>query len=219
LAWPPDSGEDGPVFTGIVEELGRFVERRGERFRFAATTVLGDARTGDSIATNGCCLTVVDQGGSWWEADVSEETLRRTNLGALSPGDPINLERPLRLSDRLGGHLVQGHVDGVGTVLDSVPDLRVSIPADLLRYCVAKGSITVDGVSLTIVEVGRPAVPGGEGWCSFAIIPHTAAVTTLGHKGPGAAVNLEVDVMAKHVESLMLAYLPAADRPAPDRLE
>ena len=148
---------------------------------------------------------MVDQGPDWWEADVSDETLLRTNLGSVAAGDPINLERPLRLSDRLGGHLVQGHVDGVGRLLATPPDLRVSIPGSLLRYCVPKGSITVDGVSLTIVEIA-PASADGEGWVSFAIIPHTAAVTTLGHKDVGAPLNLEVDVMAKHVESLLAPY-------------
>lgn len=201
------------VFTGIVEELGRFVERRDGRFRFAASVVLGDAKTGDSIATNGCCLTVVAQGADWWEADVSDESLRRTNLGSLAGGDPINLERPLRLSDRLGGHLVQGHVDGVGVLLAPPPDLRVSVPAELLRYCVPKGSITVDGVSLTIVDIGPPG-DTGHGWVSFAIIPHTAAVTTLGHKAVGSPLNLEVDVMAKHVESLLAPYLASQQGPA-----
>ena len=192
------------MFTGIVEELGSFISSDGPRFRFAARVVLDGAGLGDSIATNGCCLTFVEQGDGWWEADVSGETLQRTVLGALRPGDPVNLERPLTLADRLGGHLVQGHVDAVGTVLDPVPDLRVSVPDELLRYCVAKGSIAVDGVSLTIVEVGA-------GWVSFAIIPHTAAVTTLGSKGTGATVNLEVDVMAKHVEALLRPYAPGGD--------
>ena len=188
------------MFTGIVEELGSFVGQQGERYRFAARTVLGDAGLGDSIAVNGCCLTLVDQGDGWWEADVSPETLQRTALGGVRPGDAVNLERPLRLQDRLGGHLVQGHVDGVGTVVVPVPDLRVTVPPSLLRYCVEKGSITVDGVSLTIVAVVDDGL-------TFAIIPHTAEVTTLGRRGPGDPVNLEVDVMAKHVEQLLAPYI------------
>ena len=131
------------MFTGIVEELGRFERHDGLRYRFGATTVLHGSRLGDSIAVNGCCLTLVDQGEDWWEADLSQETLQRTNLGALTPGNVVNLERPLRLQDRLGGHLVQGHVDGVGHVVAEVPDLVVTVPADLMRYCVEKGSITV----------------------------------------------------------------------------
>lgn len=199
------------MFTGIVEELGAYLGRDGGqgngrdggqdggRFRFAARTVLEDARLGDSIAVNGCCLTLVGQGDGWWEADLSGETLQRTNLGALAPGDPVNLERPLRLADRLGGHLVQGHVDAVGTIRSPAPDLAVSVPPDVRRYCVAKGSITIDGVSLTIVDVADDHV-------TFAIIPHTAAVTTLGSKGVGALVNLESDVVAKHVEQLLRPY-------------
>jgi riboflavin synthase len=206
------------MFTGIVEELGRFVARGpGERARFAARTVLEDSRLGDSIAVNGCCLTLVEQGDGWWEADLSDETLRRTTLGALRPGDPVNLERPLRLSDRLGGHLVQGHVDAVGTVVAPAPDLRVRIPGPLRRYCVEKGSMTVDGVSLTIVDVllrdgggtgeaSRSPQDGAPFEVSFAIIPHTAEVTTLGHRRPGEGVNIEADVMAKHVEQLLGPY-------------
>ncbi len=193
------------MFTGIVEELGRYQERRGDRFRFTASAVLEDAKLGDSIAVNGCCLTLVEQGEGWWEADLSQETLDRTSLGALVVGDVVNLERPLRLQDRLGGHLVLGHVDAVGTIVATPPGLRVTVPVDLLRYCVVKGSIAVDGVSLTIVDVIEDDEQPG---VTFAIIPHTAAVTTLGHKQPGAPVNLEVDVMAKHVEKLVGPYLP-----------
>jgi riboflavin synthase len=160
---------------------------------------------GASISVNGCCLTVVDWGSdgegacgrpNWWEADVVDETTRVTALGSLGPGDPVNLERPVRLSDRLGGHLVQGHVDAVGEIVTAAPDLRIRMPADLLRYVVAKGSITIDGVSLTVVE------PLADGF-TVAIIPHTAEVTTLGVKGPGDLVNLEVDVTAKYVERLL----------------
>jgi riboflavin synthase len=189
------------MFTGIVEELGRFQRRDGDRYRFAATTVLDGAGLGDSIAVNGTCLTLVEQGAGWWVADVSDETARRTNLGALTPGDPVNLERPVRMADRLGGHVVLGHVDTVGEVVAPAPDLRVRVPADLMRYCVEKGSIAVDGISLTIFDLDDDSF-------SVAVIPHTAAVTTLGSKGPGAVVNIEVDVMAKHVEKLLGAYLP-----------
>lgn len=184
------------MFTGLVEEMGRFVERDGGRFRFAARTVLDGAAIGDSIATNGCCLTVVELGDGWWSTDVSDETLSRTDLGQLAVGDPVNLERPARVGDRLGGHIVQGHVDGVGHIVATPPDLRVQVPPAVLRYCVEKGSITVDGVSLTIVDVLDDGI-------TAAIIPHTAAVTTLGHKPVGAPVNLEVDVIAKYVERLL----------------
>jgi riboflavin synthase len=187
------------MFTGIVEVLGRLAWPRAGRARFEATTVLDGARLGDSIAVNGCCLTLVDQGEGWWEADLSPETLSRTCLGALQPGDPVNLERPLRLDSRLGGHLVLGHVDGVGTVMAPPLDLRIGVPTELLRYCVEKGSIAIDGVSLTIVDVDADSL-------TFAIIPHTDAVTTLSRKPVGSTVNLEVDVMAKHVERLLEPY-------------
>ncbi len=187
------------MFTGLVEELGTFVARTGDRFRFAASAVLDGVAIGDSIATNGCCLTVVDFGDDWWETDLSDETLDRTSLGALSPGSRVNLERPVAVGDRLGGHIVQGHVDGMGTLVASPPDLRVEVPTDLLRYCVEKGSITIDGVSLTIVSVLDDGV-------TAAIIPHTAEVTTLGHTAPGSPVNLEVDVIAKYVERLAVPY-------------
>lgn len=184
------------MFTGLVEELGRFVSRDGERYRFAATTVLEGVAIGDSISTNGCCLTVVDFGDGWWETDVSDETLARTSLGELAEGDPVNYERAAKVGDRLGGHIVQGHVDAVGRIVSRPPDLRVAVPPAVLRYCVEKGSITVDGVSLTIVEVLDDGI-------TAAIIPHTAEVTTLGHKPEGAAVNLEADIIAKYVERLL----------------
>jgi riboflavin synthase len=142
-------------------------------------------------------------GDGWWEADVSDETFARTDLGSLSEGDAVNLERPVRLVDRLGGHLVQGHVDAVGEIVAPAPDLRVRMPVTLTRYVVEKGSITVDGVSLTVVD----ALPDG---FTVALIPHTAEVTTLGRKGVGATVNLEVDVMAKYAERLLAAQLDAA---------
>lgn len=191
------------MFTGIVEELGHLVSRDGDRIRIAASAVLEDAGLGDSIAVNGCCLTVVEQGDLWWEADVSPETAQRTNLADLAVGDQVNLERPLRLADRLGGHLVQGHVDGVAEVLGEVPDLRVAIPEGLGRYLVEKGSVTVDGVSLTVATLD------GESF-TVAVIPHTAEVTNLGRRRAGERVNLEVDVVAKYVESMLGE---AANRP------
>lgn len=183
------------MFTGIVEEMGRLVARDGGRFEFEASLVLEDAKVGDSLAHNGCCLTLVDIGPGRYAVELTGETLARTDLGDLAVGDPVNLERPVRLSDRLGGHLVQGHVDAVGRIVTAAPDLEVEAPPDVMRYVVEKGSITVDGVSLTVVEA-RP------GSFTVAVIPHTAAVTTLGTKGPGATVNLEVDVVAKYVERI-----------------
>jgi riboflavin synthase len=188
------------MFTGIIEELGSVmaVEPRGEgaRIRIGAQQVLEGAHVGDSTAVDGCCLTVVELGEGWFEADVSDETLRRTTLGARQAGDRVNLERPLRFSDRLGGHIVQGHVDAVGEVLAPVPDLRVALPGALRRYLIEKGSITVDGVSLTVVE------PTEDGF-TVAVIPHTAEVTTLGARRPGDRVNLEVDLIAKYTERLL----------------
>ena len=186
------------MFTGIIEELGTVLSREGPRLRIGAHTVLEDVTTGASIAVNGTCLTVVgwslEEG--WWEADVVGESYARTALGALEPGHRVNLERPVRMSDRLGGHLVQGHVDGVGTIVVSAPDLQIRCATGLLRYIVEKGSITIDGISLTVV------VPTPEGF-TVAVIPHTASVTTLGLKGPGDPVNLEVDITAKYVERLL----------------
>jgi riboflavin synthase len=190
------------VFTGLVEELGHLrsvVTNDGtSRLTFASEVVVSDAKLGDSIAVNGCCLTVVDLGPGWWTAEAVAETLSRTNLVALEPGDPVNLERPVRLADHLGGHLVQGHVDAVGIVVDPAPDLRIRVPPHLLRYLVVKGSVTVDGCSLTVVDVFDDGF-------SVAIIPHTAAVTTFGHREPGDTVNLEADVIAKYVERLLAA--------------
>lgn len=192
------------MFTGIVEELGTIVGIDGGRIRIEATTVLDDVELGASIAVNGCCLTVVewDEGDpatgrpGWWDCEATEETFSRTNLDAIQPGDRVNLERPVRLADRLGGHLVQGHVDGVGEIVAPIPDLHVRCDPDLMRYVVEKGSITVDGVSLTVVDVLADGF-------TVAVIPHTGAITTLGVKGPGARVNLEVDVTAKYVERLL----------------
>jgi riboflavin synthase len=195
------------MFTGIVEELGSIDAIDGGRVRVSATTVLDGARQGDSIAVDGCCLTLVTQGAGWWEADVSDETLKRTTLGDRQPGDRVNLERPVRAQDRLGGHIVQGHVDGVGEIVEPVPDLRVRMPRPLLRYVVEKGSIAVDGVSLTVVDVLDDGF-------TVAVIPHTAAVTTLGRKGAGDRVNLEVDVTVKYVERL-LAWKTGSAQAAP----
>jgi riboflavin synthase len=195
------------MFTGIVEELGRVraltPNAGGARLEIACTEAIADAGLGDSIAVNGCCLTVVELGEGWWAADAQIETLDRTTLGALGPGDPVNLERPLRLGDRLGGHLVLGHVDGVGevTAVDPRPDgstcVTVRAPAELARYLVEKGSVTVDGTSLTVTTVD-----GAE--FGVALIPHTLAVTTLGVRRPGDRVNLEADMIAKHVERLLV---------------
>jgi len=199
------------MFTGIVEELGTVLEAtpvtsewgEGKRLRIAAHTVLEGSDLGASIAVNGCCLTLVEQGDGWWETDVSGETLTRSNITDLSAGDPVNLERPMALGDRLGGHIVLGHVDGVGTIVKPVPDLQVRIDRDLMRYLVEKGSVTVDGISLTAFGLGEDTF-------QVAIIPHTADVTTLGSKGPGARVNIEMDILAKHIERLVQPHVEAA---------
>lgn len=196
------------MFTGIVEELGRVrritTNEGGARLELECRSVLDDAEVGASIAVNGCCLTVVELGDDWWSADAQTESLERTTLGGLGAGDPVNLERPVRVGDRLGGHLVQGHVDGVGRVVErgALPDgstrLSVEPPPALLRYVVEKGSITVDGVSMTVTHAG----PSSFG---VALIPHTLSVTTLGARSPGDLVNLEVDVLAKYMERLLSA--------------
>jgi riboflavin synthase len=193
------------MFTGIVEELGTVLSRTdtptGVTFRFKASTVLEESGPGASIAVNGCCLTLTQSGDGWWQADAVQETLDRTNLADVQVGDMVNLERPVRLADRLGGHLVQGHVDAVGTIVNPAPDLRIQMPKELLKYVVEKGSITIDGCSLTVVK------PNEDGF-TVALIPHTIEVTTFGRKGIGARVNLEVDVMAKYAEQLLVAHLP-----------
>ncbi|MGI8684833.1 MAG: riboflavin synthase [Acidimicrobiales bacterium] len=184
------------MFTGIVEEMGTLRDREGGRFRFTAAVVLDGLSVGDSVAHNGCCLTAAELGDGWYRVDVVAETLARTNLGSLSPGDGVNLERAATPTTRLGGHIVQGHVDAVGRILRAAPDLEVELPAELARYVVAKGPIAVDGCSLTVVDVG-------DDHFSVAIVPHTASSTTLGRKAPGDTVNLEVDLMAKYVEKLL----------------
>ena len=197
------------MFTGIVEELGtvRAVtpNASGARIEVSCDVVVADARLGDSIAVDGCCLTVVELGDGWWTADAQPESLARTTLGQLTPGARVNLERPLRLDDRLGGHLVQGHVDSVGTVVHRAPEgdgsmrFQIALDGGTGRYVVEKGSITFDGVSLTVTEVddGDEAVRVG-----IAVIPHTLEVTTFGSRAVGDAVNVEVDVLAKYVERL-----------------
>ena len=197
------------MFTGIVEELGAVLERSQDRITVSCRSVLGDTEVGSSIAVNGVCLTVVDRGPGHLGFDLSEETIRRTGLARLSPGDPVNLERPVTLATRLGGHLVQGHVDGVGEVVGVEADptggvwLTIRPPAELLRYLVEKGSVSVDGVSLTVAGLNGDAF-------SVALIPHTLAVTTLGTTRVGESVNLEVDVLAKYVERLLTSTAEGA---------
>ena len=203
------------MFTGIIEELGEVVavEDLGDATRLTVRgeRVTADATHGDSIAVNGVCLTVTDPGAAaaragTFTADVMAETLRRSSLGALAPGSRVNLERPMALGGRLDGHLVQGHVDGTGTVLARTPSphwevVRISLPADLARYVVEKGSITVDGTSLTVsaLAAGDEHAP----WFEVSLIPTTLELTTLGRAPVGAVVNLEVDVVAKYVERLV----------------
>jgi riboflavin synthase len=193
------------VFTGIVEELGEVTgwEQLDDAARVTVQgpLVTSDAKHGDSIMVNGVCLTVVTNEDGAFTADVMQESLDRSSLGALTIGSPVNLERAVRLQDRLGGHLVQGHVDGTGEILSKDPSehwtvVRVTLPADLDRYVVEKGSITVDGVSLTVSGTAP-------GWFEISLIPTTLALTTLGTKGPGDPVNLEVDITAKYIEKLL----------------
>jgi len=199
------------MFTGIVAELGEVagIEHRGDAARL---TIRGDTdgvATGESIAVNGVCLTVTGILDGTFTADVMGETLDRTSLGALTPGAPVNLERSVRLADRMGGHLVQGHVDAIGTLISRSPkthwdQVRVTLPASIARYVVHKGSICVDGVSLTVSALGpdQPDPTAGS-WFEVSLIPETLKRTTLGTRQPGDPVNLEVDVIAKYVERLM----------------
>lgn len=193
------------MFTGIVEEVGtvRTVERRDRSARLAVDCehVLEGTRLGDSISVNGCCLTVTALPGAGFDADLMGETLDRTGLGALEPGSPVNLERALPADGRLGGHLVQGHVDGVAAVVAVEPrtdwtTMRFELPEPLARFVVEKGSITVDGTSLTVTEATADSFAVG-------LIPHTLAVTVLGRRRPGDRVNLEVDVIAKYVDRML----------------
>lgn len=198
------------IFTGIIEEIGSIRDiRRGAhsiRLGVRARTVLEDVKLGDSIAVNGVCLTVVQYEPRQFWVDVMPETYANTTLKGLHSGAPVNLERALRLSDRLGGHLVQGHVDGIGTIIerkrfDIAIVYRIKAPAEVLKYTVAKGSIAIDGVSLTVVEVGSD-------FLSVALIPHTANLTVLGSKQPGESVNLESDIIGRYVEKLLQSSSP-----------
>ena len=204
------------MFTGIVEELGRVVRLEtvedSARLTVEAPTVTQDVSLGDSVSVNGCCLTVTAVHGSTFTADLMAETLTRTTLGSQAPGDPVNLERALRASDRLGGHIVQGHVDATAEVLDHHRGehwdlLRIGLPQEIARYVAVKGSVALDGVSLTVVDVvdapnASPA-PGAGASLSVGLIPETLRRTTLGTRRPGERVNLEVDVLAKYAERLL----------------
>ncbi len=219
------------MFTGIVEELGRVVRLETvedcARMTIEAPTVTQDASLGDSISVNGCCLTVAAMHGSAFTADLMAETLTRTTLGSQAPGDPVNLERALRATDRLGGHIVQGHVDATAEVLSRHHGehwdlLRVSLPREIAHYVAVKGSVALDGVSLTVVDVedgqhDAPDVspePGAGASLSVGLIPETLRRTTLGTRRPGERVNLEVDVMAKYAERLLGARLSEEERQA-----
>ena len=198
------------MFTGIVEEVGTLVVREDQSdaavLRIRADRVLQDVALGDSIAVNGVCLTVTDVTDGVWSTDVMAETLSRSSLGSVTAGAPVNLERAVTPHTRLGGHMMQGHVDGVGRIAHRVPGehwevVRIALPADLARYVVEKGSIAVDGVSLTVSAVSPADIP--EPWFEVSLIPTTLRETTLGARTPGEPVNLEVDVIAKYVERLL----------------
>ena len=189
------------MFTGIVEELGTVRDLEDRRLRVEAGVVLEDAKLGASVAVNGACLSVTEIGDGALALDVVPETLRRTNLGGLRPGDRVNLERPLAFGGRVGGHLVQGHVDGTAQILDITEDgdaviVRFQTPEALMPYIVEKGFVAVDGVSLTVVGTGPE-------WFSVTLIPITRAETVVGTRGPGDQVNIEVDILAKYVERML----------------
>lgn len=193
------------MFSGIVEEIGAITVLRktlaGTKLTILASTVMGDLKIGDSVSVNGICLTVVSRSERDFSVEVSPETLSVTTLGSFAVGMPVNLERAMKLNERIGGHLVAGHVDGVGVIRSRHQDsnaivFTIGAPPEILRYCVAKGSITVDGISLTINDLS-------ENWVSVAIIPHTAKVTTLGLKQVNDPVNLESDLIGKYVERLL----------------
>jgi riboflavin synthase len=193
------------MFTGIVEELGRVkaIETLPDALRITieGPKVVSDVNRGESISVSGACLTAVEHDATSFTADVMQETIRLTSLDGIKVGDPVNLERAMTAATRFGGHVVLGHVDGVGKVVSRTPSenwewVRISIPKDLMKYVVLKGSITLDGISLTVNEVG-------DDWVGLSLIPETLAVTTLGFKQPGDKVNVEVDIMAKHIERLI----------------
>ncbi|WP_371370936.1 riboflavin synthase [Sporomusa aerivorans] len=193
------------MFTGLVEELGKVKNiargAKSVRLTVAGKTVLADVKLGDSIAVNGTCLTVVDFSHDWFTADVMPETVDRTALSGLKPGDTVNLERTLRVGDRLGGHIVSGHIDGVGRILakeqnDNAVIVRVGAAPEVMRYIIHKGSIAIDGTSLTVVDYGND-------WFTVSLIPHTAGKTTVGLKAIGEPVNLEADIIGKYVEKLL----------------
>ena len=219
------------MFTGIVEELGRVVRLEtvedSARLTVEAPAVTQDVSLGDSVSVNGCCLTVAAVHRNTFTADLMAETLTRTTLGSQAPGDPVNLERALRATDRLGGHIVQGHVDATAEVLDRSHGehwdlLRVGLPQEIARYVAIKGSVALDGVSLTVVDVedaqhdapDASPTPGAGASLSVGLIPETLRRTTLGTRRPGERVNLEVDVMAKYAERLLGARLGKEDRQA-----
>lgn len=195
------------MFTGIVEELGvvKSIEKQNDALRITVEgpLVVSDIKRGDSIAVSGTCLTAVEHDNGSFTADVMLETLKRTSLDGIKVGDQVNLERAMTAATRFGGHVVQGHVDGVGEIISREPSenwewLRIRIPAELMKYVVLKGSITIDGVSLTVNEIG-------ENFIGLSLIPETLEKTTLGNKAIGAKVNIEADVMAKHIERLLEA--------------
>jgi riboflavin synthase len=195
------------MFTGIVEELGRVkaIELQADALRLTieGPLVVSDANRGDSIAVCGTCLTVVEHDATSFTADVMQETLNLTSLAGIEVGDPVNLERAMTAETRFGGHVVQGHVDGLGEIISRTPSenwelVQVRIPKELMKYIVLKGSITIDGVSLTVNQVG-------DDFIGLSLIPETLALTTLGSKQPGDTVNVEADVMAKHIERLLEA--------------
>ena len=211
------------MFTGIVEELGQVValehsaalEARSARLSVRGPVVVEGTRTGDSISVNGCCLTVTELSDGVFVADVMDETLQRTGLGALAPGSRVNLERALRPGDRMGGHIVQGHVDATGTLLARHHEerwdvLEISVPDELMGYVAVKGSIAIDGISLTVVDVVDSAGSEGTGGrVTVSLIPETLRRTTLGVAQVGEAVNLEVDVMAKYIARYLSRYAPS----------
>jgi riboflavin synthase len=189
------------LFTGIVEEVGKVAELDPTRMQVRASRVMESQKLGDSISVNGACLTVVAFDETSFAVDLSPETLRRTSLGSLKPGSVVNLERPLAVSDRLGGHIVQGHVDATGTIASSEPEgdstiLRISSPKEMMPYIVEKGFIAVDGISLTVVKKDTSSF-------TLSIIPYTMENTNLKEKSPGDRVNLEADILAKYIESLL----------------